>query len=73
MLGGLSQLGVEIPKGLQDVLGGIQGITSIVTGIASLVAMIEALTTVQTTESTIKSIPVIGWALATGNYQRRQV
>ena len=64
-LGGLSQLGVEIPKGLQDVLGGIQGITSIVTGIASLVAMIEALTTVQTTESTIKSIPVIrlgvGW------------
>ena len=66
IVGGLSQLGVEIPKGLQDVLGGIQGITSIVTGIASLVAMIEALTTVQTTESTIKSIPVIGWALAGG-------
>ena len=66
IVGGLSQLGVEIPKGLQDVLGGIQGITSIVTGIASLVAMIEALSTVQTTESTIKSIPVIGWALAGG-------
>ena len=66
IVGGLSQLGVEIPKGLEDVLGGIQGITSIVTGIASLVAMIEALTTVQTTESTIKSIPVIGWALAGG-------
>ena len=66
IVGGLSQLGVEIPKGLQDVLGGIQGITSIVTGIASLVAMIEALTTVQTTESSIKSIPVIGWALAGG-------
>ena len=66
IVGGLSQLGVEIPKGLQDVLGGIQGITSIVTGIASLIAMIEALTTVQTTESTIKSIPVIGWALAGG-------
>ena len=66
IVGGLSQLGVEIPKGLQDVLGGIQGITTIVTGIASLVAMIEALTTVQTTESTIKSIPVIGWALAGG-------
>jgi len=66
IVGGLSQLGVEIPKGLQDVLGGIQGITSIVTGIASLVAMIEALTTVQTTESTVKSIPVIGWALAGG-------
>jgi hypothetical protein len=66
IVGGLSQLGVEIPKGLQDVLGGIQGITSIVTGIASLVAMIEALSTVQTTESTIKSIPVVGWALAGG-------
>ena len=66
IVGGLSQLGVEIPKGLEDVLGGIQGITSIVTGIASLVAMIEALTTIQTTESTIKSIPVIGWALAGG-------
>jgi hypothetical protein len=66
IVGGLSQLGVELPKGLQDVMGGIQGITSIVTGIASLVAMIEALTTVQTTESTIKSIPVIGWALAGG-------
>lgn len=70
IVGGLSQLGVEIPKGLQDVLGGIQGITSIVTGIASLVAMIEALTTVQTTESTIKSIPVIGWALAGGGVVR---
>ena len=66
IVGGLSQLGVEIPKGLQDVISGIQGVTSIVTGIASLVAMIEALTTVQTTESTIKSIPVIGWALAGG-------
>ena len=66
IVGGLSQLGVEIPKGLQDVLGGIQGIISIVTGIASLVAMIEAMTAVQTTESTIKSVPVIGWALAGG-------
>ena len=66
IVGGLSQLGVEIPKGLQDVISGIQGVTSIVTGIASLVAMIEALTTVQTTESTIKSIPIIGWALAGG-------
>ena len=66
IVGGISQLGVEIPKDLQSVLGGIQGIISIVTGIASLVAIIEALTTVQTTESTIKSIPVIGWALAGG-------
>jgi hypothetical protein len=70
IVSGLSQLGIEIPKGLQDVISGIQGVTSIVTGIASLVAMIEALTTVQTTESTIKSIPIIGWALAGGGVVR---
>jgi hypothetical protein len=70
IVGGLSQLGVDIPKGLQDVLSGIQGITSIVTGIASLVAMIEALTGVQTTESTIKTIPGIGWLLAGGGIVR---
>lgn len=70
ILGGVSQLGIEIPKDLQDVIGGIQGVISIVTGIASLVAMIEALTTIQTTESTIKSIPVIGWALAHGGIVR---
>lgn len=66
IVGGLSQLGVEIPKGLQDVLGGIQGIISITTGIASIVAMIQALNAVQTTESSIKSIPGIGWLLAGG-------
>jgi hypothetical protein len=70
IVGGLGQLGVDIPKGLQDVLSGIQGITSIVTGIASLVAMIEALTGVQTTESTIKTIPGIGWLLAGGGIVR---
>jgi hypothetical protein len=70
IVGGLSQLGVEIPRGLQDVLSGIQGITSIVTGIASLVAMIEAFTGVQTTESTIKTIPGIGWLLAGGGIVR---
>ena len=66
IVGGMSQLGVEIPKGLQDVLGGIQGIISITTGIASIVAMIETLNAVQTTESSIKSIPGIGWLLAGG-------
>ena len=70
IVGGLSQLGIEIPKGLQDVLGGIQGIISITTGIASLVAMIEALNAVQTTESTIKSIPMVGWLLAHGGIVR---
>ena len=70
IVGGVSRLGIEIPTGLQDVLSGIQGVTSILTGIVSLVSLIEALTAVQTTESTIKSIPGIGWLLAGGGIVR---
>lgn len=56
---GIQQLGVELPKGLQDVLSGIQGVTTILTGISSLIAIITALTEV-------KSVPVIGEFLANG-------
>lgn len=63
---GVSSMGIELPKEIQGVLGGIQGVMSILSGIATIVAVIEALTTIQTTESTIKSIPVVGWALAGG-------
>lgn len=70
IVGGVSRLGIEIPTGLQDVLSGIQGVTSILTGIVSLVSLIEALTAVQTTESTIKSIPMFGWLLAHGGIVR---
>ena len=50
---GIEQLGVELPQGLRDVLGGIQGIMSIVQGITSILLVIEALNEIQTTTSAI--------------------
>ena len=50
---GISQLGIEIPKGLQDMLGGIQAITSIASGIASVLMVIETLQEAQTVSSAI--------------------
>ena len=66
IVGGIQGLGIEIPKELQGVIGGIQGLMSIVTGIAAILSIIQTLQAIQTTESTIKSIPLIGWALAGG-------
>ena len=66
IVGGLQGLGIEIPKELQGVIGGIQGLMSIVTGIAAILSIIQTLQAIQTTESTIKSIPVVGWLLAQG-------
>ena len=40
---GLQQLGIELPEGLQNVLGGMQAITTILTGIATTVLAIEAI------------------------------
>lgn len=63
ILSGLTQLGVEIPEGLQGIVGGVQGMMSILTGIYSVVSIIEAL-------QTVKSLPffshggVIGRAAA---------
>lgn len=56
---GLQSLGIEIPKGMQDVLGGIQAVVSILTGISAIVSVIEALTAV-------KAIPVVGNFAANG-------
>jgi hypothetical protein len=56
---GLENLGLEIPKELQAVVGGIQVVTGILTAISSIVTIIAA---IQGT----KAIPVIGWALANG-------
>lgn len=56
---GLETLGVEIPKELQAVVGGIQVVTGILTAISSIVTIIAA---IQGT----KAIPIIGWALANG-------
>ena len=43
MVGGIEALGVELPQGLQDVLGGIQGVISILTGISTIITAIEAI------------------------------
>ena len=56
---GLETLGVEIPKELQALVGGIQIVTGILTAISSIVTIIAA---IQGT----KAIPIIGWALANG-------
>lgn len=50
---GIEQLGIELPQGLRDVLGGIQGIMSIVQGITSILLIIEALNEVQAATSAI--------------------
>lgn len=51
ILSGLTQLGVEIPEGLQGIIGGVQGMMSILTGIYSVVSIIEAL-------QAVKSLPL---------------
>ena len=66
IVGGLQGLGIEIPKELRGVIGGIQALMSIVTGIAAILSIIQTLQAIQTTESTIKSIPLVGWLLAQG-------
>lgn len=42
MVGGLEQLGVDVPEGLKSVVGGIQGVVSILTGISTILSVIEA-------------------------------
>jgi hypothetical protein len=43
VVSGLEQLGIEIPQGMKDVLGGIQAVSAILTGIAATVIAIEAI------------------------------
>ena len=56
---GIEQLGIELPQGLKDVLGGIQVVAGILTAISSLVTIITA---IQGT----KAVPIIGTFLAGG-------
>ena len=42
-VGGIEQLGIKIPDGLKNVLGGIQTVTTIISGIASTVLAISAI------------------------------
>lgn len=43
MVSGIEGLGIEMPKGLQDVVNGIQSVTTILTGISSIVSAIAAI------------------------------
>ena len=43
MLSGIEQLGFELPEGLKDVMGGIQGMISILTSISTIVTAIQAI------------------------------
>ena len=56
---GVEQLGIEIPKGMKDVLGGIQTVCTILTGISALVTVISAI-------QGAKAVPIVGWMLANG-------
>ena len=66
IVSGLQQMGVEIPSEIQNVLGVLTGMSTIMSGITSILSLILIAENIQTTESTIKSIPIIGWALARG-------
>lgn len=48
VVNGLNDLGVELPKGLSNVIGGIQTISSILTGISAIVSAIEVITAADT-------------------------
>jgi len=53
IVSGIEALGIEIPQGMKDVLGGIQTVTTILSGIATIVAAIEVI-------STAKLLPFVG-------------
>jgi chaperonin cofactor prefoldin len=48
MLSGIQQLGVELPQGMKDVLGGMQSMISILTSISTIVSAIEAISAADT-------------------------
>ena len=63
---GIQQMGIEIPEGISEMLGVLQGITTIMTAITTILSVIEATSSVTATTSAVKAIPVVGWALANG-------
>lgn len=48
MVSGIEGLGIELPKGFKDVLGGMQSVISIMSGISSILVAIEAISTADT-------------------------
>ena len=63
---GIQQMGIEIPEGISEMLGVLQGITTIMTAITTILSVIEATSSVTAATSAVKAIPVVGWALANG-------
>jgi hypothetical protein len=47
IMGGIENLGIEIPEGMKDVINGLQGLISIVSGIATICAAIQTIQTAQ--------------------------
>ena len=47
IVGGIENLGIEIPEGMKDVMNGLQGLISIVSGIATVVTAIQTIQTAQ--------------------------
>lgn len=61
--GGIEQLGLDIPSGIEKTIATLQAITTIITGISSLVTVIA-------TVSAAKAVPVVGTFLAGGGLIR---
>lgn len=65
---GIEQLGVDLPQGFKDVLGGINAVTTILTGIAAICTVIQTLSSVQTARSMIPFFAKGGIARAAGGF-----
>ena len=65
---GIEQLGVDLPQGFKDVLGGINAVTTILTGIAAICTVIQTLTSIQTATSPIPFFAKGGIARAAGGF-----
>ena len=66
IVSGIQSMGVEIPKEIQNVIGVLSGVSSILSGITTLLALIQIDTKMTAATNTVKTIPVIGWAMANG-------
>lgn len=65
---GIEQLGVDLPQGFKDVLGGINAVTTILTGIAAICTVIQTLSAVQTARGMIPFFAKGGIARAAGGF-----
>lgn len=48
VVGGMEQLGIEVPEGMKDMISGLQSIIGIVNGITTILTAIKAIQTAQT-------------------------